>query len=116
MAWNLGDTTLPTPYHYHKEPTRIQAEHVSQTGKTTRDIKATKNIHILEFRDITETEFNEIISEWEKETAVEFSASATGGWGSISVSAVDVFVDLDKEIGRGAGYKPDFTLILTEVN
>lgn len=113
MSWILGDITLPSPQGYQREPVLIVADVQMIDGSTKRDIVRRKYRHVLTFTQLTQTEVNSILSEYNKNIPISFSVSET----NYTISAVNVLVSLGTREYNTAGgdFREDLKVVLVEV-
>ena len=106
----LGDITLPSPNGFSdiNEPLGV----ITQTldGTKRRNIHAIKHIYVLSFTNLSATDYNNILGEYNLKTARSFVYS------ELSI-ATNVLIDISsREIYPGrSDYYSSLTLTLTEI-
>lgn len=113
MAYTLGSITLPTPTDFQKIPIEVSATHLTLDGQTKKDIIKRKWQYILTFDHLTQTEVDNILTEYNYQTVRTFSVSET----NLIIAGTSVHVELStREYLPGPEYRERLQLILTEVS
>ena len=94
-------------------PYQVYKEHTTLDGTIKRDIVTQKNIYILEFRHLAQSEVSQIMNIYAGKAAVTFSVSD----GDLTINDTSVWVDYESRQynTRGSEYREDLRLILKEV-
>lgn len=114
MSYYLGNITLPRPKAFKKEVVEKSAKIVTLNNTTKKDITGRKYRYILEFRNLTQTQKNLILTEYDLLTTRDFSADEDNN--TIASTPVHVEIDSFEYNIPGIEYREDFTLILEEVS
>lgn len=113
MSYILGNITLKNPTGFRRNPIETSVVNTSATGRTTKDIQNRKEQFILAYDDLTQSQVNEILSEYNLEEVRDFSVSET----NLTITATAVHIDISpRSYHRGADYREGLILTLTEVS
>lgn len=111
MAYVLDGTTLKAPTDFSRETIETSASNNSIEGRTTKDIMNRKYRYVLVYNWLSASERNDIITIYDKEACVTFEVTET----NLTISETEVHVDIPRRnYHKGADYRENFTLILTE--
>jgi len=111
--YTLGAITLPNPQEFYRDPVKVGTKHSMLDGTTKEDIITKKEVFTLVFRRLTQSQVNSIMTEYEKNSALDFAVSET----NLTVNTTSVLVDMQRRAyNKGGDYREDITLILTEVS
>lgn len=112
MAWILGDTTLPRPHSFTRQQIEYSTKHDTLTGRTTKDFRSRKEGYRLLFKYLTQAEVVEILSEYAKNTLVNFSVSET----NLTIASTPVHIEIQSRDYNtpGADFREDIELLLVE--
>ena len=112
MSWTLGDITLKRPVSFGRKAIDVMAKHRTISGKDVRDITRQKEEFTLQFEALTQSQVSDILSEYNKKTAVNFAVSD----GNLTITTTSVIVTINKrEYVKGPDFRENITLVLTEV-
>lgn len=112
MAFTLGSTTIKDPVKITPKIIEIGNTNVSLTGRTTKDIRLRKNQWTVELQNLTSTQYNALIAEYDLLTTRNFEVSET----NLTIAATPVHIDIPGyEYLKGGEYRTTLSLILTEV-
>ena len=113
MSYVLGNITLPNPKSFTRSFIEKGAEHLLVFGKTTKRIENRKEQYTLVYQYLTQTEVNSILSQYELNTDLVFTADDT----NLDIAATNVLMDVSglEYPESGVSYKEHITIILTEV-
>lgn len=114
MAYLLGEKTLPNPKSFRRQFIETGAENLLIDGKTTKRVENRKEKFILVYQNLTPSEANDILSEYELEEVRTFQVTEV----NLSIGPTNVLVDVvNREYPlTGKEYRQSLTLILTEVS
>lgn len=114
MAYYLGSITLPRPKVFRKEIVEKSNKIVTLSNTTKKDITGRKYRYILEFRYLTQSQVDSILSEYNLLTTRDFSSDETNN----TIAATNVHIEMEvREYNiPGIEYREDFVLILEEVS
>lgn len=113
MSYILNSVTLPRPYGLERRPVEVAKTNTTLDGSSRKDIIKQKEIFILDYRNLTQSQVADIVAIYEGKSAVSFSVSDE----SLTISSVTVLVTMDARQynSKGSEYREDFKLILEEV-
>ncbi len=114
MSYSLGDITLPNPSNFKRETIERAAMNHLMDGTHKKDITNRKERFILEYKNLTQTQVQAILSEYNLLTTRLFSVSET----NLTINATSVHIDIprrDYQV-KGGEYREDLSLTLTEVS
>jgi len=113
MSFILGDVTLLRPKAFFREQIEKSASVVTLSNRTKKDITGRKERFTLKYTMLTQTEVNDILTEWGYETTRNFSVNET----NLTISSTPVHITVERREYNTAGgeYREDITLILEEV-
>lgn len=113
MSYILGDITLPRPKEFIRDFIKTGQRLKMLDGTTKEDIISKKEQFTLVFRRLTQDQVDEILTEYNKDTAVSFSVSET----NLTVNATNVLISIaGRQYLKGGEYREDMTLVLEEVS
>lgn len=113
MSYMLGATTLKRPHSFRRVTIEKSAKIQTLDNTTKKDITGRKEQYILGYQFLTQTEMNDILSEYNLMTTRDFSVTET----NLTIAATPVHIEIESREYGSAGneYREDFQLILTEV-
>lgn len=113
MAYILGSVTLPSPVTFTRKQIETQTVNLLLQGITKRNFVNRKEQYVLEFMHLTQTEVNQILSEFELNMVRNFQVTETG----LSIGPTGVLIDIEKReyATKGTEYRENMTIVLTEV-
>ena len=113
MAYTLGDITLPTPSDFSRRQIVIGRQNNTLDGTTKQDLRKLKEVFILRFKLLTQSQVNDIVGEYSLKTPRNFAVSD----GSLSIPSTRVLVRLAERQynAKSSEYREDIALELTEV-
>lgn len=113
MSYILGSITLPTPSTFNRVPLDRQTINLLFNGTTRRNIVNKKEQFTLQFMHLTQTEVQQILSEFNQNAVRDFQVTEE----NLEIGPTPVHIDLDTReyANKGPSYREDLTLILTEV-
>lgn len=113
MSYTLGNVTLPRPVGFSRTYIEKSATNSTLDGTTNKDITNRKEQYTLEFKNLTQSEVSEILSEYELQSVRDFTVSET----NLTIAATSVHIDIGKREynTKGNEYREDLTIVLTEV-
>lgn len=108
----LDGTTLKNPQQMEVIEIETSRSHQTLNGEVKKDIVNQRKAYSLTFKGLTQTQLNDIITIYNKRTAVSFSVSD----GDLTITATDVWVSIESEQynTQGSEYRADLVLILEE--
>lgn len=111
--WELGDTTLPSPQGFRRQQRLVHTSVQTLDGTTKRDSVTRKETYLLFFEKLTQSEIADILTEYQKNTAVAFSVTD----GSLTISSKNVFITLSDRFYAmpGSEFRENLQITLTEV-
>lgn len=112
MPYTLDGLTLPRPHGFNRDTIEYSTRHDTLSGRTTKDMRSRKERFVLFFKHLTQTEIGNILAKRDLDTVLSFSVSD----GSLTISATDVHVEVDRREYNtpGTEYREDIVLTLTE--
>lgn len=113
MSYNLGSITLPRPVGLTRETIEKSAKIITLDNTTKKDITGRKERYILEFKMLTQTEINTILSEYDLQTTRNFSVSET----NLTITSTPVHIEIERRAYNTPGneYREDITITLEEI-
>lgn len=113
MSYTLGDTTLPTPVNFSRKYIETGSKVTTLDGTTSQDIMNRKEEYVLEFKNLTQAEVGNILSEYNLQTTRNFAVSET----NLTISSTPVHIDITgrEYNAKGNEYREDLVMVLTEV-
>lgn len=113
MSFILGAVTLPQPKSFTREFIETSKQNLTIGGKTVKRTENRKERFTLVFQELTQSQVNSILSEYELEEVRSFQVTEE----ELTIAATDVLVSLPpREYPlSGKAYRENFSLILTEV-
>lgn len=111
--YQLGNITLPNPKKVVRKFIETGSGNLLIEGTTTKRVENRKEVFILSFQHLTQTQVNSILSEFELNTVRTFTVTDT----NLNIPATDVLIDIStREYPKsGALYRENLDLVLTEV-
>lgn len=113
MSYILGNIILPYPKKLTRQFIETSAENALMEGRTTKRVENRKEVFLLEYQHLSQSQVNSLLSEYEMEAVRTFTVNET----NLAIGPTDVLVDIK---GReyppsGAEYKENLILVLSEV-
>jgi hypothetical protein len=114
MTYVLGDLTLPAPQSFERRFIEVARSNETLFGKTTRRLLSRKEEYRLYFTDLTQTEVNSLLNEYELNQARVFTVDE----GNLAIGPIQVIVEITSRtyVPSGKEYRENLTLVLTEVS
>ena len=113
MSYLLGSITLLNPKRFSREFVETGVQNSLLDNISTKRTENRKERYILEYEHLTPAEVNSILSIFELNSVVNFTADDT----NLNISVTPVLIDITnrKYPLSGELYRENLTLVLTEV-
>ena len=113
MAYILGAQTLKNPAGFTRRQIETGSANNAINGRTTKDIRNRKEQFVLTYENLSNTDRNNILSEYDLETTRDFQVTEP----NLTIATTPVHIDIkERTYQKGADYLEFLTLILTEVD
>lgn len=112
MAWLLGSITLPNPSGFNRAFIEKSQKIVTLNNTTKKDITGRKEVYTLAFKMLTQTEVNNILSEYNLQTTRTFQVTEA----NLTIPATTVHIEMNQRGYNtpGGEYREDIVLVLEE--
>ena len=111
--YQLGDLILKNPVNFVRKQIELSGANTTLTNRTTKDILGRKEQFILTFQNLTQTQVNNLLAEWNLQTTRNFTVNET----SLTIPATPVHIDIQqRNYIKGGDYREIIILTLTEVS
>lgn len=110
MDFVLNGVTIKSPVEFSRNQVEVAVDHVTLSGRVRRDITRQKEIFVLDFRNLTVSQMEDIIEIYNLKDSVSFVVS------DLSINTT-VWMRIVSRVynARGTDYRENIILELEEV-